>query len=147
MEFFSWPQNSENEEKNNNKGTLKNILMDLVQPHLKPPSCSSLICGLCFLLYQLWHTKTSGAYGPLVLAPVEGMGAIRAPCLVVFFVYLLSFFLSFFCLVFFCIFFVFFLYFFCIFCIFSSFFLFFCLFDLLPCCLFAFLSFCIVCLF
>ena len=26
------------------------------------------------------HTRTSGAYGPLVLAPVDGVGALQAPC-------------------------------------------------------------------
>ena len=26
------------------------------------------------------NTRTAGAYGPLVLAPAEGMGALRTPC-------------------------------------------------------------------
>ena len=26
------------------------------------------------------YTRTAGAYGPLVLAPAEGMGVLRAPC-------------------------------------------------------------------
>ena len=59
------------------------------------------------------YTRTSGAYGPLVLAPMEGMGALQAP---------------YFCL-------------FCIFCLFAL--LSFCLFALLSFCLFAFLSFCL----
>ena len=30
--------------------------------------------------FNYTFTRTSGAYGPLVLAPVEGLGALRAPC-------------------------------------------------------------------
>ena len=59
--------------------------------------------------YQL--TKTSGATGPLVLAPAEGVGALWAPCLcfLLLFLYFLSFclfvfFVFFFVVVFFCLF-------------------------------------------
>ena len=88
------------------------------------------------------HTRMSGAYGPLVLAPAEGVGALQAPCLFVFFYY---FFLLF--CIFFCIFFFNFLsiFSFCLFCLFLSFcllvFLSFCPFAFLPFCIFAFLSF------
>ena len=76
--------------------------------------------------YANYHkTRTSGAYGPLVLAPAEGPLSF---CL--FLLYFLSFF------VFFCIFYLYFLYFF-------SFFLF----AFLPFCLFAFLTFLSFCLF
>ena len=41
----------------------------------------------CTVLYRsvlhsavLYDTRTSGAYGPLVLAPTEGLGALQAPC-------------------------------------------------------------------
>ena len=67
-------------------------------------------------------TRTSGAYGPLVLAPTEGMGALRA--------------------LYFCLLFLYFLYFFLSFLSFLSF-LPFCLFAFLPICLFVFLSFCL----
>ena len=71
-------------------------------------------------------TRTSGAYGPLVLAPAEALGALRAPCHLLSCLLLLSFFV-FFCCIFFCL--------------FCNFFLF-CLFVFLSFCLFAFLSFC-----
>ena len=29
---------------------------------------------------EILYTRTAGAYGPLVLAPAEGVGALRAPC-------------------------------------------------------------------
>ena len=32
------------------------------------------------MLFNYIYTRTSGAYGPLVLALVEGLGAVRAPC-------------------------------------------------------------------
>ena len=38
------------------------------------------------LLYV--HARTAGAYGPLVLAPAEGVGALRAPCQVFLFLYI-----------------------------------------------------------
>ena len=96
-------------------------------------------------------TRTLGAAGPLVLAPVEGVGALRAPCLCIVlyffpFLYFFCLFLSF--LSFFCIFFS---IFFCIFLSFLSFlsfcpfvllsFLYFCIFVFLPFCLFVFLPF------
>ena len=30
--------------------------------------------------FEIFQTKTLGAYGPLVLAPAEGLGALQAPC-------------------------------------------------------------------
>ena len=47
--------------------------MFVLTPHIKrgkmPP----------FLMLKLFKTRTAGAYGPLVLAPAEGVGALRAP--------------------------------------------------------------------
>ena len=38
------------------------------------------------------NTRTAGAYGSLVLAPAEGMGALRTPCQVFFFFFFFFFF-------------------------------------------------------
>ena len=73
----------------------------------------------CNEIKHKW-TRTLGAYGPLVLAPVEGVGALWAPCQVCFFLY-------FFVFVLFCLF----LYLFCLFVFFP-----FCLFVIFPFCLF-----------
>ena len=78
------------------------------------------------LKFGLFETRTLGATGPLVLAPAEGMGALRAPFVFLsFFVFFV--FLSFLSFCLFCIFCLF-LYFlsFCLFCLFV-FFLYFCL--------------------
>ena len=66
--------------------------------HFKNFHTSSKICG----------TRSSGAYGPLVLAPAEGVGALWAPCQVwVIYLFILSFLslLSFFLIFFFNLFF------------------------------------------
>ena len=90
-------------------------------------------------LKKISTTRTSGAAGPLVLAPVEGVGALWAPCLCIFCLFFTSLsslsFLSFFVFLsfFFCLF-VFFVFlsflsffscfsFFVLFCLFLSFFL------------------------
>ena len=47
--------------------------------------------------HAIFKTRTAGAYGPLVLAPAEGMGALQAPCQFVicyFFLLFLNFFLK-----------------------------------------------------
>ena len=71
------------------------------------------------LLYL--DTRTSGATGPLVLAPVEGVGALWDPCICLFCVSFCVFFSSYFSFIFFFI---------------------FCPFVLLYFCIFVFLSFC-----
>ena len=55
-----------------------------------------LLTHICFI-NALYETRTAGAYGPLVLAPAEGMGALRAPCQV----WVMTFFLIHFCYTFF----------------------------------------------
>ena len=93
---------------------------------------SNLSMKFYMLMNKILKTRTAGAYGPFVLAPVEGMRALRAPCQVrVIFLKLcftcLTFFITFFLLLF-CYFFVTFLYFFCYF--FCYFFVTFCYFFL-----------------
>ena len=55
---------------------------------LSAPSCVSHLWLVC---REYINTRTSGAFGPLVLAPAEGVGALWAPCQVFFFVFVCFF--------------------------------------------------------
>ena len=109
------------------RGDYHSALISVIIIHV---SVVSLTCYIRFCFNIILKTRTLGAYGPLVLDPAEGVGALWAPCI----------FLSFFSLYFLS----FLLYFCCIFCIFVSlYFLYFCLLVFLSFCLFAFLPFCL----
>ena len=53
-----------------------NIVYFDFSPGMKQPRCYIQRC-VCVFISNLYYTRTLGAYGPLVLAPTEGMGA---PC-------------------------------------------------------------------
>ena len=58
--------------------TVLAVLTVLTVPTVLTIDCTDFI--YCTDCTDLSNTRTSGAYGSLVLAPAEGLGALRAPC-------------------------------------------------------------------